>query len=213
MADDPICSAISSVESFVKNVLTGYLLKRLQLQRLAAMLEAFGSAIKLPNISALTPILNIDQAAYALLRSICPELNLPPYSNQELAKLRATVLAAYSQLAALIANHPWTQLAGLEAILAEYLGKAEAELLQVAGLTGGILGCITKLCASGGLAQLGGGIANLVGDAAAAPISAVSGVLTNTQKGMVQYAANVQTDLTTLASGQGLPSLNKTSVH
>ena len=206
---EQICSAISSVQNAVAKIISGFLLKLMQLQRLALLLQNIGSLLKLPDVSKLLSILTIDQRLYAQLQAICPELGLPPYTNAETDKLRSAVSNAYSTVQSALDSHPWSKLESLQDTLDSMVGEA-SKALSGAGVGGGILQCVAKLCQSNSpVDALNGLYNNVTGEVAAAAASpsaleqSLGTALNSTQKSSLDYVKNARSSVSALQNEWG----------
>jgi hypothetical protein len=115
------CSILQGLVNWEMNMLRLLNKKFDALKRLAALLEQLGDISSLlPNISGLIPVANIDISAYTDLQVNCPFLNLPPYSNENIAQLRSKVNAAYADLARMLSALPHLRMGKVQGMLNDF---------------------------------------------------------------------------------------------
>jgi hypothetical protein len=113
------CAVMQALTNWELQVIAALNKKFAALQRLASLLEQMGDLNSwLPNLSSLieslVPVGDLDLSIYTDLQVACPFLNLPPYSNEDLDKLKGQLNAAYATLLRDIANHPWARMDKLQ---------------------------------------------------------------------------------------------------
>lgn len=115
------CGVLQALVNWELNMLQLLNKKFAALRRLAALLEQLGDiSTLLPNLSGLVPVAEIDISVYTDLQVNCPFLNLPPYSNEDIATLRSRVNAAYASLASTLSLHPYMRMDRVQKMLNDF---------------------------------------------------------------------------------------------
>ncbi len=128
MAIGSPCAVVQVLADWELNAIRMLNKKFAALQRLAQLIEQFGDINTwLPNlgrlVESMVPVDSLDINAYTNLQVYCPFLNLPPYSNEDLAELKSKVQTAYGQLLGQIAKHPYMRMDKLQGMLNDWQNK------------------------------------------------------------------------------------------
>lgn len=141
------CAVMQALVDWEMNAIKLLNKKFAALQRLAELIEQLGDvSTLLPNLSALIPVADIDLDVYTSLQVSCPFLNLPPYSNENLAALRSRVNTEYGLLARRLANHPYARLDKVQGMLNDWQNKINYPYGE------DYLRCLNSICAAIGVA-------------------------------------------------------------
>jgi len=111
-------------------------------RRMGELLElASDPSYLVPDIDRLVPIQSLDVAAYDILRTSCPYLNLPD-AYAGLASLQTQLDTAYANMIASLKLHPYYCFAKLQAKMDRYQLKWNVDLENL----NGYLRCAGEIC-------------------------------------------------------------------